>query len=1113
MKINNNTFFYLLSVFLFNYTISYTQTDELWSEETSTSLLLFQKNAKQSLHKKERICRLNLPLLKQKLQESHYSSLSRKSKKSKLRIPFPDKNGILKNYIVSEASIFSAELQLKHPNIRSYVGVSDDSLKTMVRFSMSNLGLNLMKFSNDGNSEFIDPYTKDALTYVIYSKKDLPTDMQKSICNVIEKEQNKQSKKSTKLSRANASNGNLRTFRLALSCTGEYAKFHLNDQNIAPSATDAIKKAAVLAAMNISMTRVNGVFEKEVALTMQLVANNETLIFLDPATDGYTSNDDFKMIDESQTKCNALIGTANYDIGHLFNTGFSGLAELSSPCRSNAKASAVSGRDPVKGDSFDIDFVAHEMGHQFGATHTFNNSCNSNISASTSVEPGSGTTIMGYAGICSPDIQENSDAYFHGVSIEQIYNNITNGNSTCAEQTSIGKSPPTADAGNNYTIPISTPFALKGTATNDTGSLTYCWEQTDTQQSTMPPLSTSSAGPLFRSLPPTSSAERHFPNLQTTLIGEIGSTWEKLPSVAREIDFKLTVRDNEVPTGQFATDNTKVLVSDISGPFKITSQNTPETFNVGESKTITWNVAGTDSAPIKTSFVNILLSTDGGITYPTLLAENVLNNGSQSVIIPNKTTTSGRVKVEAVDNIYYSINEENITILASNFVMIFEENSTSSCAPSDATYRFEYNTFLGFNEEITFSITGIPEGTIAVFSPTTATVDGTLVTLTISDIIPVMQGAHTPVVTGTTTSEEKSINLSLLVDNYIETEPFLSYPQNNANSLATSIDFTWESETTTNSFSIEIATDIEFLNIIEFGTTRLQTYTAKNFSENETYYWRVKETNTCNTGENSLIYKFQIGSIEEFSFNQDEVIEIPDNDSSGISSIITIDEAIYISDISISLNITHSYAGDLKISLKNPIGQEITLIENSDKEGENFTNTTFEDKATTSIMEGSAPFSGSFKPKDPLATYADTESLGDWRLTIIDVVEEDTGSLLNWKITINGIDHSSLASGVIPNQTIPKVTKAFSPNGDQTNDYWTIENINTTGFSSNKFPIANVKIFNIQGQLIYAANQYKNDWDGTSSNGTRLPVGTYIYEVIFSKPEFKTQKGWMYIKY
>ena len=1110
MKITTRDFtLFILLHFFFLFIVS-AQTENLWTKEAPVNLFLFQKNTKTAAPKTKIIYKLDLKQLKQKLQNTT-SSKRRSLKTPEIILPFPDVKGNFQNYKVTEAATLSPELQQKFPNIRSYIGVSNDSLKTIIRFSLSNLGLHSMKLKASGSSEFIDPYTKDALTYSVYSKSDIEFSRTEYTCKVLDNVTNNLKRKISNTAKTNISDGKLRTFRLALSCTGEYSEFHIADQGL-ELGTDEEKKEAILSAMNISMTRINGVFEKEMALSMVLVPNNDELIFLDPTTDGYTSNDDFSMIDEVQAKCDAIIEPENYDIGHLFNTGFSGLAMSNSPCTNN-KAKAVSGRSPAKGDAFDIDFVAHEIGHQFGATHTFNNSCGDNVSPLTSIEPGSGSTIMGYAGICGPNIQSHSDDYFHGISLQQMYTNIAFGNSQCGQQSNIGNTPPTAYAGFDYTIPASTPFVLTGNGTTGTGNLNYCWEQVDTQQATMPPLSTNIVGPLFRSYQATSTPERHFPTLETTLSGNTGTTWEQLPTVSRSLKFRLTTRDNGSPTGQFDFDEMMIAVQNTNKSFNVTSHQTTQTLFAGESTTITWDVADTNLAPINTDFVNILISEDGGITFPTTIASNVPNNGSFSSIVPNLTTTEARIKIEAVDNIFYNINKTNLTIEGAKFIMSLVENPLKTCAPNDAVYQFEYNTYQSFNEETTFSIANLPDGTTAVFSPETATLDGTLVNLTISNITESLNGLYQLNLKGTATTEENSVNLTLKIDTTIETSPDLSYPANNAHSLSTDIEFTWTAETDNNSYIIDIATDSEFSNIIESQTTDLKKYSPNNLEEDNIYFWRLRETNSCNTGSNSLIYKFQTGLVEEFYFRNDEDIVIPDNDTSGITSTINITDNIEISHLTVNINIAHSYVGDLNITLKNPSNAEIILVPFSDQEGSNYTNTIFDDTADKTIIQGAAPYTGRFKPEEALSTYTKTQSLGDWTLKISDNTAEDEGILNSWEITINGIDQNSLAIKETPIDNNPKITKAFSPNGDGINDYWVIENINTTGLDNDNFPLANIRIFNIQGQDVYTSENYKNDWDGTGNNGSKLPIGTYIYEIRFSNPKHKIQKGWLYLKY
>ena len=292
---------------------------------------------------------------------------------------------------------------------------------------------------------------------------------------------------------------------MALACSGEYAQFHLTNQSIPASATDEQKKAAVLSAMNTTMTRVNGVFEIDIAVKMVLVGDNDRIVFLDADTDNITDGNPISMINEVQTICDAQIGNANYDIGHIFSIGGDGLAGGGVVCITGQKARGVTGRSQPIGDAYDIDYVAHEIGHQFGANHTQNKDCNRNNA--TAVEPGSASTIMGYAGICPPNIQSKSDAYFHAVSIAEMLGTIQS-SATCATVTNTGNTAPIANAGANFNIPKSTPFVLTGIATDVDGieSLTYNWEQIDNEVAIiMPPEASSSGGPMFRSLPSKSS--------------------------------------------------------------------------------------------------------------------------------------------------------------------------------------------------------------------------------------------------------------------------------------------------------------------------------------------------------------------------------------------------------------------------------------------------------------------------------------------------------------------------------------------------------------------------------------------------------------------------------
>lgn len=580
---------------------------------------------------------------------------------SDLILAFPNPNGELEYFRVYEASIMHKELADRYPDIKSYIGIGLDDKTAMIRFSTTIFGFHGMTFSGKLGTSYIDPYTTDLNYYIVYAKKNtMTTNTFECLVESSPEPQQEVFFSPRNNTQALANNGIFRTYRLAMACTTEYAAFHVNAAGL-NGGTESQKKAAVLAAMNVTMTRVNGIYERDMALTMQLVPNNDNVIFI--TSDNFSNNNAGQLIIQSQTVIDGFIGSANYDIGHTVSTGGGGLAQMYSPCSPNNKARGVTGTNQPVGDPFDVDYVAHEMGHQWGANHTFNNFCSGNRNNSTAVEPGSGSTIMGYAGICPPNVQGNSDAHFHAVSLAEM-DNFVNGQGSCSVNTSTNNMAPVITSIPNYTIPYGTAFVLRGNATDiDSSTLTYCWEQTNPQVSTQPPLSTNTTGPNFRSYPPSDSPNRYMPRIQNILAGNLTPTWEVVPFVGRSMNFALTVRDNDGPFGgQTARANMTVTTSGTIGPFSVTSQNTSTAWTTYTTQTITWDVAGTTNAPVNTSHVNIRLSIDGGMTYPILLAENTPNDGSEQITVPGVNTNSARVMVEAVNNIYFAINAAPISI-------------------------------------------------------------------------------------------------------------------------------------------------------------------------------------------------------------------------------------------------------------------------------------------------------------------------------------------------------------------------------------------------------------------------------------------------------------------
>ena len=619
---------------------------------------------------KFKLYRLNVEEIKVDLAKAP----QRFSNDESLVLKFPTAEGKLIDYVIQEASVMDPALQAKYPDIRSYVGYEKGHTGNSIRFSVSPYdGVNVMYF-NSGKTAYLDAYTQDKSTYMVYNREDLGPDSQSFTCGF--KNPETEPDVTDPAPQSLVQDGQFRNYRLALATTMEYSRYHINRAGLS-GGTVAQKKEVVLSAMNTTMTRVNGVYEKTISLTMTMIANNDVLLSIDVDAygPGFSNTDGYALLDENQAFIDSTIGSSAYDIGHIFSTGGGGVAQLRSPC-TGSKARGVTGRNAPRTDAFDIDYVAHEMGHQWGAQHTFDNSCNNNRSASTSVEPGSGSTIMAYAGICPPNVQNNSDAYFHVVSVNQMYSNITAGTGAgCAVKTPNNNQVPVIQPLSNYSIPNGTAFVLTGTATDPDGdALTYLWEQTNTRNSTTStaPTPTQASGAVFRSLTPTISGSRYFPMMSAVSAGDLAPIWEVIPTVERDLNFSLFVNDNKATGNQASRANMIVTVT-AAGPFKVTSQNVAANYQGGSSINVKWDVAGTTASPINTQNVQILLSSDNGLTFPTVvLAQSVPNNGSANVTLPNVSNGSARIMVKAVDNIYFAVNSATFNI---NEVMAVNESS------------------------------------------------------------------------------------------------------------------------------------------------------------------------------------------------------------------------------------------------------------------------------------------------------------------------------------------------------------------------------------------------------------------------------------------------------
>ncbi|MBC7524084.1 MAG: propanediol utilization protein, partial [Flavobacterium sp.] len=643
---------FLLLLTLLFITTGYSQTAKLWSSVTTTDNIRASKSTlRQGFPEDFKLFKLNLQSFRQVL----FTAPQKNSNLGGAIVSFPNVEGKMEQFEVFESSNFDIDLQNQFPDIRAYIGIGKDDVNAQIRISASPSGIQTMIFRTDKSNEFMEPYSAEGTIYAVYNSSRIKGQLPFT-CSTEDVELFNANKSTiTQLSNT----AQLKTFRLALSCTAEYANYF--------GATSASNFNLVLAAFNATMTRVNGVFEKDFACHMNLISNESSIVYYNSATDPYSDAANFSNWNsELQANLTTTITEATYDIGHLFGaSGGGGNAGcIGCVCVNGSKGSGItSPADNIPmGDNFDIDYVAHEMGHQFGGNHTFSHTSENNA---VNVEPGSASTIMGYAGITgATDVQAHSDDYFAYRSILQVQTNLAS--KTCPITTTLSNLPPVMNAGADYTIPKSTPFKLTGTGTDPNGNaISYCWEENDdatTVGSTQSfPSPTKTNGANFRSLSPVSTGERYFPKLSSVVAGTNSTTWETLSSIARVQNFTLTGRDNVAGAGQTGTDAMVVTVSGTTGPFDVTSQTTAETWQPNENKTITWAVNGANTLPGSAN-VNIMLSTDGGLTFPTVLATGVPNNGSASIVVPNVASQTCRVMVKPTGNIYYDINTINFLI-------------------------------------------------------------------------------------------------------------------------------------------------------------------------------------------------------------------------------------------------------------------------------------------------------------------------------------------------------------------------------------------------------------------------------------------------------------------
>ncbi|WP_283642128.1 reprolysin-like metallopeptidase [Croceibacter atlanticus] len=1002
--------------------------------------------------------------------------------KSNHIISVPTTGGNFERFGVLDTQTLHPELQAKYPNIRSYVAQSLDNPGNYMRFSVTNSGLHA-SISRPGQSTvYIDPYTKDKSVYMVYKRDHLVNlSVGEFSCETDNSfvEVDRGSFPSNTLRATNDTK--IRVFELALSCTGEYA------QLFAGTGDEATQKANVLSEMVVAMSRVNSVYEKEMGITFELIPNTDLIIYLDPETDPW----DGEYNDKTQEVIDMVIGDENYDIGHNFNTSGGGNAGcIGCVCNSGNKGSGYTGLPNPTGDPFYIDYVAHEMGHQIGGYHTNNGTLTCLKSGNnTEVEPGSGSTIMGYAGIClGQNVQDQSDDYFNYVNIRDISANIQSGvSSFCPDiiETSTINNAPTADAGADYTIPINTAFQLTGVGEDPDSDdiLTYTWEQNDNEdmQSPLLPIALATAGPMFRSRRGTVEPFRFFPQLSDILDNNLTPTWEVIPSNQRDFEFALTVRDNVMYAGQTADDLMTLSTDILAGPFEVSSQNNATTWIQGETETISWNVAGTDGTSVNCQIVNILFSAAGDFSDTVVLALNTLNDGDEDITVPPTLTTTGRLMVKAADNVFLDVNDSAITIeesVEATFFLTANEVEKDACSNAGSeTLTFTYTPSSSFTETVTYSATGLPTGASATFSPETSSTTTETVTMTISGFENASSGDYVITYQGDSGSLSKTqdATISLIGTNF--DTPSLSAPANNSENQSTSPQYMWSEDSTgaSESYTIEVSTNETFTNIIETATVETTMYNSSIvLNESTNYYWRVKPFNDCGEAEFTNSNQFTTG-VSTCNSEENTSATLTSSIVS-VTSSITIDDDLPISDINVLIDLKHTYVSDLTLELESPSGTTVVLISGACGEEDDIL-ATFDDAGNVNSCSGTPTVNGTVRPQDALSAFNNESTQGTWTLTISDSFIGDDGTLDYWAIEYCGIDEVLTTNDVTLTNDI-----IMYPNPSNT----------TVNFSFSNSKNLDVKLFDMLGRSVLKTTLSQAN---NTVNVSNLATGAYLVQI------------------
>lgn len=914
-------------------------------------------------------------------------------------IDVPLGNGKSEKFYVWRVAMLDNELAAAYPEIRTYAGVSAQDSRRTLRFSITPRGFRAMVMHPDMSASMVKPVFPGVYNlYVAYDHLDIPEDRLPGMRSGYDADGNVWfTAKETGLPQVAEERGEelqpvrLKVFRYCAAAVGEFTQDH--------GGTKPLGLAAVTEYSNL----VSAVFERDIDIRLQLTFGTQYVIFTDPATDPYPILSNDACMAQNPSVLNQYTNVNSYDIGHVYIRGGGGVAGGNACLESKGRGCSAGQGLNDYGDFF-LFVIGQEVGHQLGGGHTWNicGAGNDQRIGLTAYEPGSGSTIMSYAGLCGPDnVVPIGDLYYHSGSIEEI-GFFATAIAQCGSYIETTNNPPvvTLPYTDNFSIPISTPFELTGSATDPDGDpLTYCWEGMDAGPETPLGFPQGNAA-IFRSRPPVDVPNRVFPRLSTVLANAEDFT-EQLPFYSRDLTFRFTARDNKPGGGGVHWQDVAFKAVESAGPFLVLSPNSASTiWRVGELTEVRWDVANTDNAPVNCKKVNIRLSTDGGLTYPILLAADTENDGSQYVLAPDILTSSARVKIEAADNVFFDLSNANFKIqnpVQPSLTLGLSTDGATVCLPDNFVTVVNTATVQGYNTPVSLDLLGnVPPGATYAFSATNIN-PGESSTFSVDLSSVAVEGSFSFTIRAISGTDTILRPVSMFLRRNDFSGFGLVAPANGLTQTALTQTLHWSKGLDADTYDVQFSDSPAFTTILaSANNTSIDSLKITFLLEKgKAYFWRVRPRNECGVHEWTEPFFFSTYAENCFTFQANDLPKnIQANGTPIVESKINVVFGGQISDIVVSqVNGYHEYFRDLEAYLISPQGTEVLLWKDRCGNYNGNFNFGFSDAAPSGFA-CPPPNNGSInKPQNALAPLIGQSSAGLWTLRIRDKVSTSGGSL------------------------------------------------------------------------------------------------------------------------